>query len=148
MGHRRALGAVLRGEYDRDTLRSVPSWGVSVLLHLLFLLILALVIQIRLTNQAGPRQIQGGIVDTQLGEVTSLVEANRAGDPFTKNDSPDPPSMGLDGGDPELKLVGQPAISSLSQFAPVMASPLMPTSAKAGTLSLNGARGRGPCSKA
>ena len=133
-----------RGEYDRDTLRSVPSWGVSLLLHFLFLLILAVVIQIRLTNQASQRQIQGGIVDTQLGEVTSLVEANRAGDPFTTNDSPDPPSMGLDGGDSQLKLVGQPAISSLSQFAPVMASPLMPTNARPGALALNGAHGRGP----
>ena len=36
-----------RGEYDRDTLRSVPSWGVSVLLHSLLLLLLALVIHLQ-----------------------------------------------------------------------------------------------------
>ena len=35
------------------------------------------------------------MVDTQLGEVTSLVTAKRAGDPFTLTDSPDPPSIGL-----------------------------------------------------
>ena len=60
---------------------------------------------------------QAAIVDTQLGEVTSLVDATRAGDPFTTNDSPDPPSLGLEPADPQIKLVGQPEIASLAQFA-------------------------------
>ncbi len=88
-----------RGEYDRDTLRSVPSWGVSVLLHSLLLLLLALAIQLNRQGQNLERTFQGAVVDTQLGNVTSLVEANRAGDPFTKNDSPDPPSLGLEPAD-------------------------------------------------
>lgn len=120
-----------RGECDRETLRSVPSWGVSVLLHALLLLLLALAIHIH-RNGGKEHQIQGGIVDTQLGDLTSLVAANRAGDPFTTNDSPDPPSMGLESADPQLKLVAQPEIASLAQFAPVMASPLFPTNAKPG----------------
>ena len=32
--------------YDPDTLRSVPSWGLSVLLHALLLLVLALLIRV------------------------------------------------------------------------------------------------------
>ena len=35
------------------------------------------------------------MVDTQLGEVTSLVDAKQAGDPFTLTNTPDPPSIGL-----------------------------------------------------
>ena len=70
------------------------------------------------TRQVASTTIQGAIVDTQLGDVTSLVDANRAGDPFTTEDSPDPPSLGLEPADPQLKLVGQPQIASL---APVRA---------------------------
>jgi hypothetical protein len=132
-----------RGECDRDTLRSVPSWGVSVLLHSFLLLLLALIIQIQRHKDTG-HEIQGGIVDTQLGELTSLVEANRAGDPFTKNDSDDPPSMGLEPADSDIKLVGQPQIASLTQFAPAMASPIMPTKPNGGALSLSNIRGKGP----
>ena len=87
----------------------------------------------------GPSQdasFQPAIVDTQLGNVTSLVEANRAGDPFTKNDSPDPPSLGLEPADSPIKLVGEPQIASLAQFAPVMASPLTPPNASSAALSL------------
>ncbi len=39
------LARLGHGEYDRSTLRSVPSWGVSFLLHALLLLILALIIR-------------------------------------------------------------------------------------------------------
>jgi hypothetical protein len=132
-----------RGEYDKDTLRAVPSWGMSVILHGFLLLLLAVIIQIQ-RNAHSERPIQGGIVDTQLGDLTSLVEANRAGDPFTTNDSADPPSMGLESSDPQLKLIGQPQIASLTQFAPVMASPLMPAKPGGGVLSLSNGRGKGP----
>ena len=132
------------GEYDRDTLRSVPSWGVSVLLHSLLLLLLAVAIQLNRQGQAVERVFEGAAVDTQLGDVTSLVDANRAGDPFTTNDSPDPPSLGLEPADSNIKLVGQPEIASLAQFAPVMASPLLPPNANSAVLSLSNARGKGP----
>jgi hypothetical protein len=117
-----------RGEYDRNTLRSIPSWGMSFLLHALLLLLLAFVFHLRRGGESLALLIQPAIVDTQLGDVTSLVDATRAGDPFTTNDSPDPPSLGLATSDPDIKLVGQPQIASLSQFAPAMASPLSPAS--------------------
>ena len=133
-----------RGEYDRDTLRSVPSWGVSVLLHLLLLLLLAIAIQMNRQGQAVERVFEGAAVDTQLGDVTSLVDATRAGDPFTKDDSPDPPSLGLEPADSNIKLAGHPEIASLARFAPVMASPLLPPNANSAVLSLSNARGKGP----
>jgi hypothetical protein len=112
-----------RGEYDAETLRSVPSWGLSVLLHLVLLLILALVVRLGRESVRPAATIQAAVVDTQLGEVTSMVDALRSGDPFTKADSPDPPSLGLDPAESPLKLVGQPEISSLRQYAPVFAGP-------------------------
>ena len=132
-----------RGEYDRDTLRSVPSWGMSVLLHSLLLVILAVAIQMNRQGQQVERVFEGAAVDTQLGDVTSLVDAKRAGDPFTTNDSPDPPSLGLEPADSNIKLAGHPEIASLAQFAPVMASPLMPPNANSAVLSLSKARGKG-----
>ncbi len=121
-GIRNRLDQLRQGEYDSGTLRSVPSWGLSVLMHALFLLILALIIQWG-RGGARPAPIEGAVVDTQLGDVTSLVPADRAGDPFTTTDSPDPPSLGVGPEDPDLKLVGQPEIASLSHYAPVLAGP-------------------------
>jgi hypothetical protein len=119
---------------------------MSVLLHALLLLLLALFIQIRRRAEPAGPVIQPAIVDTQLGEVTSLVTANRAGDPFTKLDSPNPPSLGLDPADSDLRLVGQPEITGLAQFAPVMGSPLLVnnTNSRATPLSITSAtKGRG-----
>jgi len=134
------------GEYDPETLRSVPYWGMSVLLHALLLLLLAFAIQIRYKAERSEEMIQAGIVDTQLGELTSLVDASRSGDPFTKDDSLDPPSLGLEPTDQKLKLVGQPEIASLAQFAPVMASPLMLSHVKpgVGVISLTNSKVKGP----
>ena len=106
-------------------------------------MLLALAIQIEPPGPGQDRTFQGAVVDTQLGDVTSLVDANRAGDPFTTNDSPDPPSLGLEPADSPIKLVGQPEIASLAQFAPVMASPLLPPNANSAALALERA-GQGP----
>lgn len=110
------------GEYDAATLRSVPSWGLSVLLHALLIVILAIILRWSRQGTAPEGTFTGEMIDTQLGEVTSLVDARQAGDPFTLTNTPDPPSIGLDS-EPELKLVGQPEIRSLTQFAPALASP-------------------------
>jgi hypothetical protein len=122
-----------RGECETDTLRSVPSWGLSVLLHALFLLILALIIQFG-RNELSRAPIEAAMVDTQLGDVTSLVTANRAGDPFTLTDSPDPPSIGLGPADPDLKLVGQPEVASLNHYAPALAGPTPLSDLKAASI--------------
>jgi hypothetical protein len=133
-GIRRRWADFRRGEYDSDTLRSVPSWGLSVLLHALLLLILALVIQFGRDATHPEASIQGAVVDTQLGEVTSLIDANRSGDPFTTADSPDPPSLGLEPTDSQLKLVGQPEIASRTEYAPVFAGPTPLTDVKGASI--------------
>ncbi len=121
-GVRRRWDRFRRGEYDPETLRSVPSWGLSVLLHLLLILLLAIVIRWS-SGHAGPdTSFSGAIVDTQLGDITSLVNASQAGDPFTLTNSPDPPSLGLEA-DEKLMLAGQPEVRSLNQFAPAFAAP-------------------------
>ena len=66
-----------RGEYDRNTLRSIPSWGMSCLLHALLLLLLAFVFHLRRSGESLAFLIQPAIVDTQLGDVTSLVDSTR-----------------------------------------------------------------------
>jgi Squalene-hopene cyclase C-terminal domain/Prenyltransferase and squalene oxidase repeat len=118
---RRRWERLQRGECDPETLRSVPSWGLSVLLHALLILLLAIMIR---WSQQGVAQttIVSTMVDTQLGEVTSLVDAKQAGDPFTTTNTPDPPSIGLEA-EPQLKMVGTPELRSLNQFTPTFAGP-------------------------
>ena len=127
-----------RGEYDSATLRSVPSWGMSLLLHALLLLLLAFIIHLRHKSEQGTAAVATAIVDTQLGELTSLTDAKRSGDPFTLEDSKNPPSLGLEPVDTQLKLVGQPQIASLSQFAPALGGPIALSSNKIDGASVNG----------
>ncbi len=119
--HRR-LERLGRGECDPETLRSVPSWGLSVLLHALLIVVLA--VMLRWSQGAGSPElaIASSVIDTQLGDVESLIDAKQAGDPFTTEKSADPPSIGIDP-DPQMKLVGQPEVRSLEQFTPNFAGP-------------------------
>ena len=121
------VGRSTSGWEGRDihprTLRSVPSWGISLLLHALVLLITAFLIQ------HGGTVVQDRTFSAELsppgdlGDLTSLVESDRSGDPFTDLDSPNPPSMSFSPVEPELKLTNQPAIPGLSLFAADAAGP-------------------------
>ena len=62
----------------------------------------------------------------EIGDLTSLVEANQAGDPFTKEQSLDPPSLGLEPVDPLSKFSAQPNIPGLVKFGPELAGPAGP----------------------
>jgi len=105
-----------------DTLRTVPSWGLSVLLHALALLLLALLIH-STGGLTGDRAFVAELAPPELGDLTSLVEAERSGDPFTKLDSADPPSLGLEPSDRLMQLSAQPRIANLVDFAPDLAGP-------------------------
>lgn len=110
-------------EIPRETLRSVPSWGASVLLHALALLILAILIRQGGAPEA-EREFTAGLGPVpEIADVTSLVEADRAGDPFTNLDDPNPPSLGLEPTDPLMRLAAQPTIPGLVEFAPELAAP-------------------------
>ena len=117
----RLLAPLTGRRYDPDTLRSVPSWGLSFLLHALMLLILALLIRVGSTS-GGSREIEGRLPG-EIADLTSLVEASQAGDPFTKQQSLDPPSLGLESNDLNLKFSAQPEIPGLVRFGPELAGP-------------------------
>jgi len=105
-----------------DTVRSVPSWGLSVLLHAFALLLLAILI--RSNGGLSPeRSFVAEVAMPEIGDLTSLVEADRSGDPFTDLDSPDPPSLGLEPADALMQLSAQPRIANLVDFAPDLAGP-------------------------
>src|SRR5271157_1620952 len=87
----RWLAPLTRRHYDPDTLRSVPSWGLSFLLHALLLLALL----IRVGRPSTETRAIESRLPGEINELTSLVEASQAGDPFTKEQSLDPPSLGL-----------------------------------------------------
>jgi hypothetical protein len=131
------MGARLRrlwsGEYEEDTLRTVPAWGFSVLLHGFLLLVLALMLQFG-RNARSEREIQPATLDTQLGDVQSIVDATRAGDPFTTTDSLDPPSLNTESADAPLTLVGQPEIRSIASYEPVIGSPTAISDAKGSSI--------------
>ena len=66
------------------------------------------------------------MVPPAIGDLTSLVEASQAGDPFTKEQSLDPPSLGLEPADPLVKFSAQPEIPGLVRFGPELAGPAGP----------------------
>jgi len=142
----RWLAPLTRRHYDPDTLRSVPSWGLSFLLHALLLLVLALLIRVGRPSTE-TRAIESRLPG-EINELTSLVEASQAGDPFTKEQSLDPPSLGLESNDPTLKFSAQPEIPGLQRFGPELAGP-SGSDSKGGTtllteLSISGGGKAGP----
>jgi hypothetical protein len=99
----------------------VPSWGTSLLVHGLAILMLALYLYAQ-----GGRDRSGDLearFSTQLTEdLNSLVDSNRAGDPFTRNKTDEPPSLSLEP-DPASEKISQPEIRDLVKFAPDLAGP-------------------------
>lgn len=71
----RLLAPLTGRQYDPDTLRSVPSWGLSFLLHALMLLVLALLIRVGRPSPA-TRAIESRLPG-EINDLTSLVEAPR-----------------------------------------------------------------------
>jgi hypothetical protein len=100
----------------------VPSWGSSILIHAVVLLLLALYVY----THSGPPPTQAieGAVNGQLTEdLTSLTDSDHAGDPFTDIKTPEPPSLSIEPAPPDLKVINQPAIPALARFAPDLAGP-------------------------
>lgn len=110
-------------DIDRRTLRSVPSWGASLLIHALALLILAFLIRMGGRDEPDRAFTAELPPPGEIADITSLAEADRSGDPFTDVDDPNPPSLSLGPADPEMKFANQPEIPNLAAFAPEPAGP-------------------------
>ncbi len=91
------------------------------MLHALLLLLLALLI--RVGNSGSATRVIESRLPGDLGDLTSLVDAPQSGDPFTKEQSLDPPSLGLETNDPAIKFSAQPEIAGLARFGPDLAGP-------------------------
>ena len=92
-------------------------------MHALLLLVLALLIRVGQGKDSNSGAIESQVLPPEIGDLTSLVEAPRAGDPFTNEQNPNPPSLGLEGAEPEMKFAAQPQVAALSRFGPQLASP-------------------------
>src|SRR4051794_38931837 len=70
----------------------IPSWGASLLLHGVLLLLLALYFYVRSGHDRGDT-IHGQFATQLTEDLTSLGDADRAGDPFTTVKTDEPPSL-------------------------------------------------------
>jgi hypothetical protein len=106
----------------------LPSWGTSVLVHAVLLLVLAV-----LYLGSGARRSTDGTFDSTLGagpdrpdplgeSVTTIVPADRAGDPWTKGGE-EFPSFSFAASKPDVATSTRPAQPSAVKFAPNIAVP-------------------------
>jgi hypothetical protein len=113
----------------------LPSWGTSLLVHAVALLILALIY-----FNSGPSRerndLNGSLVPSErLGEaIDTLISADRAGDPFTKADSPEFPSISFEAPKRPIATIAQPSAPPLTKFAATLTPPRI---GPLGTLRLN-----------
>src|SRR5262249_51801943 len=106
------------GDWDKQ----IPSWGTSLLLHALALLMLALFVYVRAGRGRGD-DIQARFASQLTEDLTSLTPSDPAGDPFTSVKSDEPPSLSLEPAGPEVDTISQPEVPFLSKFAPELAAP-------------------------
>lgn len=124
-------------------LGELPSWGTSLLIHAVVLVVLATVFYV--TTGRPERGFSGDFIALATDDITSLAPADQAGDPFTTAQTPDTPSLAIDTTD-RSKLVAQVANSEALRFAPEMRIPGMVPGRDVGDLATeiraaNGVRG-------
>ncbi len=103
----------------------LPSWGTSLLLHAIALVLLALYFYVH----AGSRNevvIQASLPSQLTDDVTSLFPANHAGDPFTSEKTEESPSLSLKPQSPDIDTINQPLLPDLAEFGPELAAPDLP----------------------
>lgn len=139
MGHRQDRPRVLRklrvwerrigrwvdqhaGEWDE----SIPSWGLSLLFHGAIILLLALYLYAR--GKPTEPTFEARFATQLTEDMNSLVDADRAGDPFTTNDTDEPPSLTLEPAGPEVTAINQPNLPVI-KFRPEIAAPQTSTPA-------------------
>ena len=97
----------------------LPSWGTSLLLHGVALALLATFFY----ASGGPREANDfdtSIISLADADFTSLVPADRSGDPFTDSKTDETPSISMD---PSGQAIGQPKLVAGLAFSPNLATP-------------------------
>ena len=112
-------------------MEEIPSWGASVMLHAVLLLMLGLYLY---SQRVKDNPDDGGSFAAQLTDsLDSLVDSDHAGDPFTAIKSDEAPSMSLVPAPDDIKVSNQPEIPALDKFAPDIANIEKPSEAKPST---------------
>ena len=123
---RRALRVRLRRALHRLDRRAprwiviLPSWGTSVLIHAIVLVVLATAFFVSGPDRPLPADFDSTIVSLADEDVQSLVPADRSGDPFTSLPADAEPSLSLGPVDPSIS--ARPRLAGAS-FAPTLAAP-------------------------
>ncbi len=97
----------------------MPSWGTSVLIHGVALVVLATVVFIGGVEREQPADFDTSIISLADDPLDTLTPAPRSGDPFTDARSDLAPSLSLRSSDRDLR---QPNIS-VATFGPKLAMP-------------------------
>ena len=100
----------------------VPSWGTSLLVHGIVILMLALYLYAN-SGRDTSNDIHG-VFSTQLTEdLTSLGDSDHAGDPFTTTKTDEPPSLSTDPAKTDDSRINQPEIPNLARFGADLVTP-------------------------
>ncbi|MFO0952246.1 MAG: prenyltransferase/squalene oxidase repeat-containing protein [Isosphaeraceae bacterium] len=100
----------------------IPSWGTSLLIHGVVLLILALYLYVQAGGKRGPA-FEGRFADQLKEDLTSLFPSDHAGDPFTDLKTDEPPSLSIEPPRPDETAISQPELPALTRFAPDLSGP-------------------------
>ena len=98
----------------------LPSWGTSLLVHGVALVILATTVLVANRVTDSRTDIDSRIISLADRDITSLVPADQSGDPFTEGSTDESPSLPVDGLGPGI---GQPRLVAGLTFAPRLSTP-------------------------
>ncbi len=97
----------------------LPSWGTSLLLHAVILVVLATFVYVSGRKPKEGADFDSSIISLADQDVDSLVPADQSGDPFTDAKSDQTPSIAFD---PTGTSTSQPQLVAGLTFTPMMAS--------------------------
>ncbi len=98
----------------------LPSWGTSVLIHGVVLVVLATMALVGGSEREDRPDFDSTIVSLADVDFTSLAPADQAGDPFTDRKGDESPSLSLS---PSDRGISQPALASGMSFGPSLSMP-------------------------
>src|SRR5436305_1644371 len=98
----------------------LPSWGTSLLLHAVILVIFATLVFVQGARREDRTDFDSSIVSLADEDFTSMTLADRSGDPFNDRKADDSPSISLN---PTDRGISQPALAPNLTFGPTLSMP-------------------------